>query len=196
MGKKVIGVVAGVVALAAVGFGVFTLLGQTKDGGRSNTSTLRTGESANYAAVKACEVLTLEIAKQLEPEAVYSETHSAMAANSADVNVSNCTYVRDLHAGEMGGEYMKNAKSVSLLARSALTKIGVDSNKSQFAAEKPADVQDISGYGDKAFWDQKMGQLHILKGNNWYIVSYASVSGDKTLDDAKKLADLIKDRLK
>ena len=41
-----------------------------------------------------------------------------------------------------------------------------------------------------------MGQLHILKGNNWYIVSYASVSGDKTLDDAKKLADLIKDSLK
>ena len=54
----------------------------------------------------------------------------------------------------------------------------------------------MTGYGEQAFWNPAFGQLSILNEGNWYILAAGPINTrQRTLADAKKLADAIKDRL-
>jgi hypothetical protein len=83
----------------------------------------------------------------------------------------------------------------NILVRSPKTQKGADENKDQFTSNKPPDVQDVEGYGDSAYWNPSFGQLNVLKGDTWYILSnnIGAFSQSPRLDDAKKLADELKD---
>lgn len=162
-----------------------------------NSQEIKTGDDA-LVAVDACDVLTETAAKQVLGDVVKKGETAGHAASSDDLSVSNCSYD---HKTVTTGPALAQAQSadvVGVLARAAKTKAGADSNKGQFTTAKPAGVQDVSGYGDKAFWNPQYGQLNILKGNNWYIIShYTGLNATKgTLEQAKQLADAINNNLK
>lgn len=145
---------------------------------QSNTSSAK----KPYTVHEACDILTLEIAKNIIGSDAKVKSRDS---SSGDIKVSNCTYFS-----------VVNQYSVGLLARSARDKAGAASNQSQFASNKPVDSQKVVGYGDSAYWLARYGQLNILKGNTWYILSTGPVEVQKhTLTQTKKFADLIIDKL-
>lgn len=85
---------------------------------------------------------------------------------------------------------------IGLAVRSAVTKAGIDENKRDFAASKAANqVETVEGIGDEAFYLPANGQLNILKGRAWLLITYG-VGDDKstyTLENAKKVATKVID---
>ena len=156
----------------------------------STVSTPAGNVTVTYSPVNdACKVLTLA-----DAQAVIGPTAKAGTAtpqtSSADIEVSTCTYLTPIV-----GTDIHSIVNASILVRSAKTKTGANSNKAVFAA-LPAGDQAVSGYGDSAYWSSALGQLNILKHNNWYILSEGgTLPTEKTLDGTKKLADQIKNRL-
>lgn len=146
--------------------------------------------------VDACTVLTQATAEELlGPTAKKGDTAGFNLTPKGDnMNISNCTY--SVNTNIAGATDTTKITSLSVLASSAKTSVGAESNKAQFGASKPAGADTVTGLGDGAFWDQKVGQLNILKGNNWYILSRGSGPvTDRKLDDAKKFANEIVTRL-
>lgn len=181
--------ILGAVLVAGAGVAVFFAAGNAKDNksSPSNSSNL----SATSSSKKACSIFTLGEAKQLLGDSAKGSA-GPPENDSADLTVSSCVYKQT-----SGPDAPVTAnKSASLLVRSPKTAAGAQSNLNQFDTVKPANVQDVSGYGDKAYWDRGHGQLDILKNNNWYILSYGSPTpSSRTLDEAKQLADLLINRL-
>lgn len=177
--KKVILIV---VALLAVGGGAAFLLTRDKknDSGASNSGT--SASSGSYKIMKACDAFTLEDAKVVL--GADAQTGISSPDNSTDdLNVSTCTFTNPANAG------------ATLLARSAKTKTGADSNAKQFAT-LPEGATAVTGYGDKAYYEPTYGQLNILKNSNWYILSNGGIRPtDKTIELAKKMADQIISKL-
>lgn len=182
--KKAIGGVIGIIIVAAVVAGVMFWLGQNKKDTNKPSEQSSSQKNTTYTPRKACDILTADIAHQIAgANASTSETPSPETSTSS-VSVTNCDY------------YSSSTKqSVSLLSRSVLDQAGADTNKSQFD-NPPADAQDVARYGDSAYWSPSYGQLNILKNHNWYILQAGGIKPtDRTLDQAKKFADLIIDKL-
>ena len=134
---------------------------------------------------EACEVFTLADAKSLLGDnAKGGETGPELSSD--DLAVSTCTYTQD--AGSNAP--ISTSKSATLLVRAPKTSKGTISNQNEFGPLKPAAVQAVEGYGDKAYWDAPHGQLNILKNNVWYVLSYGPATpADRSLDQARQLAD-------
>jgi hypothetical protein len=127
-------------------------------------------------------------AKQLLGDSVKGGDSPA-DTSSGDVDVSTCGYMQDLSGSNVP---VSSGKSASLTVKIPKTAGGIKSNLGQFGPIKPDNVQDVSGYGDSAYWDAERGQFDVLKGNTWYILTNGSSSpSDRTLDDAKQMADLL-----
>lgn len=159
----------------------------------TTSSTQASAQTANVGPIvtkKACDVLTLDDAQKILGEnAKGGELNSSLPQESNDLIRTTCNY-------NLQGSAPEDTKVVSLLIRSAKTTAGAQNNKQVFNANKPADAQNISGYGDQAYWHPQFGQLNIFKNNNWYIISSGPVKiTDRNPDDAKKLADIIIDKL-
>ncbi len=139
-------------------------------------------KTATYNPPKACEVLTSAIAQKISSGATSGQ--ESPSQDTPSVSVSSCSY------------YDSSAKvSVGLLVRGAKDTSGAQTNRAQFAGI-PATGQSVSGYGDAAYWDTSFGQLNILKHGNWYILTDGGVAPTShKLDDTKKLADLIINKL-
>lgn len=200
MNKLIPLVVAGAVV---VGGGIFLITKNDDDSvsvtnrATGQSQTVKTGEAA-IINVDACDVLTEAAAKQVLGAGAEKGNTAAGNASSDDISVTNCNYNYKPVTTGPALQQLQSAVAAGILARSAKTKTGAESNKAVFGPQKPAGVQDVSGYGDKAYFNPKFGQLNILKGGNWYILShYTGVSPSKgTLEDAKKLADAVKNNLK
>lgn len=140
-------------------------------------------------ALKACELLTLAEAKQLMGESA-TEGSNTSPTSSKDINVDTCSYINNATS-------VPAIRTVTIMARSALTNDGIDSNKQAFEASGAANQSGavaVEGYGDKAFWDPTTHQLAILNGSTWIGIVYGGTNpANNTLDDAKKVADLIKE---
>lgn len=189
--KKVLPIVVIVLILAGVGAFVMANKDSDKDVSTSTQSTSAGGEAKTRQAKKACDVLTLEDAKKVLGEnAEKTELPSGGAASSDDIDVTQCIYSQP--AGDTLAS-IKAQKQASILVRSAKTDKGGESNKEVFEGSlKPAEAQDVSGYGDGAFWNPQFGQFNVYKNDNWYIISVgSSTPSEKTLEEAKVLADLI-----
>jgi len=184
------------IALAIVGGGAFFVLTNNKSdsGSTSNTSSSdkKVADSGNFKVVKACDILTKEIAEKIVGGKVEASDNKYSQASSESVDVSTCGYTEDNPS-----KSLKDTLGFSILVRAAKDNDGASSNKDAFGPSKPAGAQDISGYGDKAFWDANLGQLNVLKGGNWYILSsgIGLSPEDNTLDSAKKLAEAIIDKM-
>jgi hypothetical protein len=138
---------------------------------------------------KACNIFTLADAKKLLGDNAKGRSSDT---SSSDMAVTSCTYTQDTG----GNVPVSTTKSATLLVRSPKTDRGRTTNEGQFAQLKPDNVQLVSGYGSNSYWDAGHGQLDILKNDTWYILSYGPVTpADRTLDQAKQLADLLINKL-
>lgn len=194
--KKILPVIVGILFLGA---GAIIFLAKPADKKNATTPnaspTVAQTETKPFSPPKACDVLTIENARKiLGDNAEKTELPGGGTASSEDIEVSQCAYTQP---GSNTLESIRNQKQASILVRGAKTQKGADSNKEVFTGSlKPANVQDASGYGDAAFWNPEFGQFNILKNGNWYILS-AGVSrpGEKSVDEAKTLADLLISKL-
>jgi uncharacterized membrane protein len=177
MKSKITLVVGGVVVVILAAAVAVVLMSRNSSAPTSEQNSHTT--TTSYSPPKACEAFPLTVAQALSTGATGSDTLSTDTSTDSIV-VSNCNY------------YDSAAKiSLGLLVRGAKDAAGASTNHAQFDS-LPAGSQQLSGYGDKAYWDPTFGQLNILKNNNWYILTNGqAVPSSRNIDDAKKLADRI-----
>lgn len=152
----------------------------------------KSGDTKNYVVKKACDVLPQGIANTLLGGNGMSVSldDNSNESPSDDLAVSTCSYT----ARSMS--VPPTTKSATLLVRSAKNQTGQTSNEQQFIQKRPANTQDVDGYGDRAYWNLQLGQLNILKGNTWYIVSYGSPAiSQRSLAETETMAKAIASRL-
>lgn len=183
--KKQIPAIIGAVAvvLAIAGGLVWWQASQQGD-----TDGANTGQQQTLAGAKdACNYLTADVAIKLLGAGAEKGTGSTPVA-SDDISVSTCVYTSKTGASL---EAVKNMRSATLLVRSPLTATGAASNDEPFDNQKTGTIK-VNGYGEKAYWDPELGQLNVLKGGVWLIISLGKTTiADKSLDESKQLADLI-----
>jgi hypothetical protein len=180
----------GIILVLAAGIGIFL----AADNSQNHNSAKKTNKqiAASQPAPKpqaksACSIFTLADAKQ-----VLGDTAKGGSANeqnsSEDLTVTSCSYTQDSGTNAP----VSSGKTAGLLVRAPKTSTAATSNDNQFGPLKPTGAQDVSGYGDSAYWDPQYGQLNILKNNTWYILSNGPVTpASRTLDEAKQLADIL-----
>jgi hypothetical protein len=142
-----------------------------------------------YTFKKACDILTEGRAKQLLGSDITRDTNNQNAA-SRDIDVSSCGFAQQFSSNTPASQ-VKGALVAEILVRAAKSDAGAESNQLEFGAHKPTGVLNVAGYGKAAFWDPSVGALYILKNHNQYILSYGKIQALHTLDQTKKLADLI-----
>lgn len=149
-------------------------------------------KAADRKTPEACVIFPLDRAQSVMGKGIVKGDNTTGVSSTNDIVVSSCTYTTTAKSVEA----IANTKTASVLVRAAKTDAGATSNKSAFAENKPAGVQVVSGYGEAAFWNPQLGQLSILKNDNWYILTYgSSTTTGRTLDEAKKLAEILKSSL-
>lgn len=193
--KLVVAIVSGVVIVGA-GIGI-VLTKKDPSSSAIDTSNIKTGNDA-MVAVDACDVLSASVAKKVLGDGAEKGDTSAGTASTDDISVSNCIYTHKSVTTGSVKDQLASIETVGLLVRAAKNKAGAASNQTPFTSAKPAGVQDVTGYGSKAYFNPSTGQLNVLAGNNWYIISrYTGTSVTRaTLEQTKVLADAIKDNLK
>jgi hypothetical protein len=178
--------------LVLVGIAILVVIAVTKNSD-DNVAVVK-APAAPYKVINACQAFTLSDAKKIIGDTAKKSNGTSANASSKDINVSTCLYGQD--TSTMPINQVRNIRTATILARSPKTAIGKQNNHDEFGKNKPAGVQDISGYGDKAFWAPSFGQLNILKGDSWVILTTGSATpSTRTLDDAKKMADIVVPKL-
>lgn len=139
-----------------------------------------------YQPTKACDLLTPLKAEDLLGNKVISVDTKAPVITD-NLAVSKCSYT--------DSNPVKDAMRVAAVAvRSGINDKGVGQNKSDFATNKPAtNVEAVNGLGESAYFNHALGQLNILDGRRWIIVSYGVGSAPEanTVNDAVSLAHKI-----
>lgn len=187
MSKSVVAASVVVVVFVAGGF---LLLGTSSTQNKEGSSQESGKQNSARQILVACDVMSLDDARRaIGDDAEKPADASTANASSDDIEVTQCLY--QTPAGDVAS--IKNQKQASLLTRSAKTDTGAESNQQVFeGGARPPGVQTVEGYGESAFWNPEFGQLNILQNDNWHVVQVGgSVPSDRTLDDAKKLADAV-----
>lgn len=188
--KTIIIWAAGVIVIAAAGFGAYQVFFRDDRTGETVAENVQTGETADAGATKtACDVLTEEIAKQVLGEgASKGELPPAAQTSTDDVSVTNCIY-------EVEGPGLTDFQSVSVLVRGGKTSSGKESNKFGFENNKTMEgigtVEEINGTGDAAYYSSGFGQVNVLvdDGTYWLIVQ------GETREQTEQLAGLVAEEL-
>jgi hypothetical protein len=139
-------------------------------------------------AAQACKLYTLTDAKRLLGQQAKPSTNPIYDSNGSNLYTSSCTYTEESPPGQQP----EIKQSSTLTVRRPQTDKGIQSNQGEFGPLKPVDSQVVDGYGDSAFWDPTHGELNVLRTNTWYEFSIGpSTPADRTLDQAKRMADLL-----
>lgn len=136
-----------------------------------------------YQPTKACDLLTPEKAGSLLGEKVISIDSNAPQI-SGNVAQSKCSFT-DANADT--DKLMVAAVAV----RSAINDEGDIQNKNEFAAARANNNTDtVTGIGESAYFNKTNGLLHVLKGHNWFIISFGvgSDQANNSVDNDVKLA--------
>lgn len=172
------------VVVVAGGAAAYILL--TKPNDTSSDKSTDSVSVAPLSTVTACDILTEDVAKSLLGDDIDKPDSSIGDVSSSDVSVTNCSYNTKVTASS--STTMPKISAVSVLARVAKNQTGADSNKQQFSS-RPAGVEDVPGIGDASFYSPDFRQLNVLKGNNWYIVTYyVDALTNASLETNKQLA--------
>lgn len=184
MNKKAIAtIIAAAVIIAAVTAVVVFVVNK-------NSAITTNSSETTYKAVKACDLLTLDKAKTLLGDtATLSEFNDPETGEM--IATSNCSYTNNETA-------LPTLRVIHVSVRSALDKKGQESNITAFESTNgsipAAGDKEVTGYGEKAFWDTTVHRLAILKDNMWIRIGYGSSDQTtNTLEDAKKAARLVLD---
>lgn len=138
-----------------------------------------------FEPTKACDILTMaEIEELLGPNAILSgTTEPTLSGNTA---VSKCGYTD-------GNPDTSKMIVAALMVRSGVNDEGVELNKTQFAAGRPENTETVNDIGESAYFNKENGQLNILDGYNWILISYGPglEQQSNTVEDAVKLAEKV-----
>jgi hypothetical protein len=135
-----------------------------------------------YQPVKACDLLTPAKAQDLLGEKVISVDTNAPVV-SDNIAVSKCSYTDS-------NPVQEKMMVVAIAVRSGTNDEGVEQNKKDFAAKKPTSgVEAVKDVGDSAYFDPRVGQLNILDGRQWIILSYG-VGSTPEANNADKAVEL------
>lgn len=139
-----------------------------------------------YQPVDACSLFTkAEAGNLLGGNIIGPYTNEPII--QGDVAVSKCSYTDD---NPDQSQMLVAAAAV----RSGINDEGIKQNKADFAGrQKNSDGEAVKNFGDNAFFNETTGQLHILDGRTWIILSYGAGESPETnsIDEAKKLAKKI-----
>jgi hypothetical protein len=139
-----------------------------------------------FPDIKACEVYTVDDARKfLGDGARPIESRLQTDMSGPEVNLSVCTYERDTGADLL---------LVTVLVRAPKADSALRDNEEAFGNARPADAQDVSGYGEKAYFDKNLKQLAVLKNGVFLIFTPPSESSD-ALADSKRIADVVLPRI-
>lgn len=139
-----------------------------------------------YQPAVACELLTEQKAKEMLGDQVLHQNPANPTLQNG-VATSKCAYT-DVNPEQ------NQMKIAAVAVRSGVDDKGTAENKAEFAAAKSArDVEVVKNVGDSAFFNPKLGQLNVLKGRDWIIVSYGTGSDPQsnTLADAIELSQKV-----
>lgn len=136
-----------------------------------------------YQPTDACNLFTPTKAQSLLGDKVIS-LNTTTPLLSGNVATSKCSYT--------DSNPDKTKMLVAAIAvRSGVNDKGVQQNKIDFTAAKPTQgVESVSNLGDSSYFNQRLGQLNILDGRKWIILSNGLGSSPETntLDKAVQLA--------
>ena len=147
---------------------------------------IASGPKIDYQPAIACDLLTKEEAKEMLGQNVIAGTPKNPTL-SRDIATSKCSYT-DMNTDAQ-------AMLVAAIAvQSGVNDKGVARVKATFAASKSGkNVELVNGLGDSAYFNPQLGQLNILDGKNWIILSYGTGQSpqNNTLDNAVTLAQKV-----
>lgn len=139
-----------------------------------------------YEPVSACSRLTRQEAIDLLGSSTLQTSDEAPVI-SRDTAVSKCGYTD-------GNPDQTQMLVAAVIVRSAVNDEGVLANKRDFVASQPRGATEIvKGVGDAAFFNTSNGQLSVLHGRDWIILSFG-VGADpasNTKDQALKFASVV-----
>jgi hypothetical protein len=142
----------------------------------------------DYQPAAACDLFTAAEAKTLLGARALNST-SKSPVISGNTAVSNCGYTD-------GSTDTENMIVAAMTVRSGINDKGVEQNKTEFSVGRPhKNVEIVKDLGDNAYFNQTLGQLNILDGRKWIILSYGvgSTPEANTVDKAVELARKIID---
>lgn len=139
-----------------------------------------------YQPVKACELLTrAEADKVFKVSAV--ESTNSQPVITKDTAVSKCGYTD-------GNAEVNDMIVAAVIVRSGVNDAGVLQNQSEFSSGKTGnDIEVVRGLGDGAYFNKRNGQLNVLDGRNWIILSYGlgSAPQSNSKDEVVELATFV-----
>jgi len=137
-----------------------------------------------YQPVSACDLFSKTKAqKLLGGKAIASAAQSPVVSDNTAT--SKCGYTD-------GNPDMDGVMVAAIIVRSGVNDAGVQQNKTQFSIGRPKEnTETVKNIGDSAYFNRELGQLNILHGREWIILSYGIGSAPQanTLNDAVKLAN-------
>jgi hypothetical protein len=184
--KKLIEIVFAVLVVVLIALTAFYYI-DNKNNSKSSTT----------AKTDPCAFFTLEDAKSILGNNSQEGGVAPLSPPSAnDFSTITCVYTQKLDPKGKASS-AQTPKSVSVVARSPKTDLGKTLVQFIFTGGKPKEAQTVSGYSEKAYWDPTMGALNILKNGKWITLSngVTAPASSRTLDDAKKLANIVIQKL-
>ncbi len=143
--------------------------------------------SGGFKKLQACDLLTLDDAKKIiGPDAEKWEGGTNIDSATNHISLSLCQF-----QSADGKHY------ISLLVRAPLSEAGAAGNESGFDPSRPAGAQDVSGYGDRAYYDSSSAQLFVLDHRVYltFMNTRGAGGGKPSVADMQKVADLVLPRL-
>lgn len=101
-----------------------------------------------------------------------------------DVAISKCGYTN-------GNPDMSRVVVAAMIVRTGINDEGSAKNKSEFTTNiATPGVQEVKNLADKAYFNTQKGQLNILEGHDWLVISYGVANDPQanTLDKSVELA--------
>ena len=131
----------------------------------------------------ACGILTLDDGRRLL--GTRRPVSSSSQAERAHRTTTLCIRARGRHT---------LALQAVLVVRAPRDAVGARAIRRAFAraAVAPRAVR-IDGYGERAFWSEYTGQLHVLDRDNWYTMGLGRITpASYTRENAREVADMIR----
>ena len=137
----------------------------------------------DYEPTAACSTLTTAEARELLGDNAFNANTNEPII-SGNTATSRCGYTD-------GNANTQDLIVAAVIVRSGINDNGVEQNKIEFANGTPTQgVEIVTGLGDSAYFNQVNGQLNVLKGRNWFILSngLGTAPEANTLEDVTALA--------
>ncbi|MFZ2544468.1 MAG: hypothetical protein WAW80_00630 [Candidatus Saccharimonadales bacterium] len=141
------------------------------------------GPNIVFEPAKACDLFTPAKATSLIGEKIIGIDPKDPVING-DVAMSDCSYT-DTNPDQ------SQMIVAAIAVRSGINEEGVKQNKTEFVKGKPKQgVETVNSIGSAAYFNQLNGQLNVLDGHNWIIVSYGVGASPET-NTIEKAVELV-----